>query len=390
MIYIVVFLYILISALVFEGKKSDMVSKTNWIIVFSVFVLLFGLRYRIGGDSIQCEDNFLQYGESALRYDLHFTILDRHQPLWVIMCSYINMLGGQFVVLQLIESFAINYAIFFFISKYSNHKYYVLVLYYVLWYQYYTTEILRESFAVAVFLLSFNYFINKNWLKYYLFVFIAIMFHSSALILLVFPLLLRISENVNFYKLIVVIISLMAFILAVDFSTLFQADINSYEYRLMNSYYFTGKQNFYGILESSLFRLLPYIVTFIIFTRSGLKKEKDFFIIFSICVFAVVAVVLPQSSRYMNYLHIPYIVLLVDLMFEKVIVWKKYNVYLYIVLVVLTYNRVNWYFHDYSNLTGCKGDRYYNLFIPYNSVLKPQKDTERERVAFFNHEYLGQ
>lgn len=48
---------------------------------------------------------------------------------------------------------------------------------------------LRQMVAVSVFLLSYDYLLNRNFIKYYLMVILAYMFHSSALICLFFPLL---------------------------------------------------------------------------------------------------------------------------------------------------------------------------------------------------------
>lgn len=50
-------------------------------------------------------------------------------------------------------------------------------------------EVIRESFAIAFFLLSIDACLRKRWLIYYLYIAIAFLFHAGAIFLIIVPFL---------------------------------------------------------------------------------------------------------------------------------------------------------------------------------------------------------
>ncbi|MFK2015199.1 EpsG family protein [Bacteroides fragilis] len=93
----------------------------------------------------------------------------------------------MFFWLQLLQAFIVNSIVLSFIRKYTKYKYTALLLYVLTVYLHYNIEIMREAIAISFFLLSIKYYINKKWLKYYIVILGCILFHYSALFLLLLP-----------------------------------------------------------------------------------------------------------------------------------------------------------------------------------------------------------
>ena len=105
MIYLLVFIYLILTAVYFENGKTASIKngRNYYIIECLVLVLLFGLRYRIGGDSIRYEEAFDTMPKlSNIEFD--FFTLAKYQPLWLLLNSLIKSISDSFVVLQIVQS----------------------------------------------------------------------------------------------------------------------------------------------------------------------------------------------------------------------------------------------------------------------------------------------
>ena len=98
-----------------------------------------------------------------------------------------TLVGDDFVYFQLLHIIILNSCLFYFISKSTEYRFSALFFCFIYYYLYFSTEILRESLAIFVFVLNYKNYEEGNWFKYYCGVCIAILFHISAVILIVFP-----------------------------------------------------------------------------------------------------------------------------------------------------------------------------------------------------------
>lgn len=190
-------LWAIISIFNFISPKNPQ-AKIFYIIFICILIVVTGLRYEIGGDwtnYLKIYDYFkgLSLSESLMVTDPGYGIL-----------NYISQdLGFK-------DTVFVNFscALLFFICIYKVSilfKNYWLTL--LICYSYLIVVVsmgyTRQSVAIAFGLLAFNYLLNKQYVKYFLSILIAFLFHKSAIILLAFsPLIMLniyLNKKINFY-----------------------------------------------------------------------------------------------------------------------------------------------------------------------------------------------
>src|ERR1035437_3600069 len=144
----------------------------------------------------------------------------QYDPLWYIFNALIKSIYDNFIFFQLIHAIIINTIIFWFIRKYSKFKYISILFYYIFYYLYFNMEILRESLAVCVFLLSVPYLLQKKWLIYFSISIVAFLFHSSALIAFFIPFMSR-KLKFQYYILIFSLLTMFIFIKPYELFSMF-------------------------------------------------------------------------------------------------------------------------------------------------------------------------
>lgn len=190
---------IVIACAFFYDLRGYQRNKNIWInIVLIMLIMLAGFRYHIGTDSIYYEYQFEKFPtiftlspKSFIQYD--------YAPLYVIFTALLRTITHEFVIVQLVTSLLINYSVITFVKRHLGTEFiFTFVLFYFLTFYYSVNcETLRESIAISIFLWSIDFYKEKNWKKYYIYVFIAFLFHYGALLLFVLPLISIIKINKN-------------------------------------------------------------------------------------------------------------------------------------------------------------------------------------------------
>lgn len=190
--------------------------------LFVVFFLLSGLRYEIGIDTLMYMRYWKFYPDM---WDMHWIDdimhfqdkavgLDRFRPGWILYCMIIKSLFNDFTALQLITSLLFNVALFRTIKKYSPYPFLTLLIFYVNFkFLEFEFEIMRETVAVAIFLLlAFDNYIKRRWVAYYIGTSLAFFMHTSAILMFLLPLIRNIDWSLKKYTLLMFVPS---FLLAV-------------------------------------------------------------------------------------------------------------------------------------------------------------------------------
>ena len=167
-----------------------------WFFLYIYMVLLMGLRYKVGGDTLNYMD-WHYYAPSLSEWKL-FDVSNPYEPGFTLLGSFSRSISKEFWVFELIHAFILNTCIFYFIAKNTKYRFLGLFICFLFYYLYFSTEILRESIAVFVFVLNYKYFEKKQWLKYYISVFVACLFHISAVFLIILPLMRSVKMNQYF------------------------------------------------------------------------------------------------------------------------------------------------------------------------------------------------
>ena len=194
MIYISVLILLLFLSIRYDinGKENN---KDFWYnVMLVVFILVAGLRWRLGIDTPNYLGNFYHLYPSLENLsvdDLQIT----SSPLYVLINSVVKSLGGRFYIVQLIHATFVNVLIFKYIRKHSSYIFTCLFFYAITCYTTYNMETMRASMAIVVCLYANDYAMDKKWLKAYSLYIIAVLFHPQSIIFLIFPLFFFLRFN---------------------------------------------------------------------------------------------------------------------------------------------------------------------------------------------------
>ena len=188
MIYLVTFilLFLLSYHYDFKGYKEN---KTLWYITcLLIIICTSGFRYRMGCDSIVYETEYPFMPTLSNIGDFDFSST-RYGRGYVLLTAVAKSITPHFYGMQIIHAIIFNCLLFRFFYKYSSYIFSCVLVYYVCGFFYYNYMILRESLAVVIFLTSWPYLTEKKWIKYYLCCGLAILFHPSATVVCLLPIL---------------------------------------------------------------------------------------------------------------------------------------------------------------------------------------------------------
>lgn len=171
--------------------------KVIWVFLYVYLVCLMGFRFEVGGDTLTYMSWF-DYAKPLSRWK-PFDISNLYEPGFTFIVACIKEVGGDFVHFQIVHAIIINTCIFYYISRKATYRFSALLCAFLIYYIYFSTEILREAIAIFIFVLNFDYFIKRSWVKYYITVVICIFFHLSSCFLLALPLLVNLKFNYTFF-----------------------------------------------------------------------------------------------------------------------------------------------------------------------------------------------
>lgn len=154
--------------------------------LFVYLTLLMGLRYHVGGDSLTYEGVF-QFSSDLSTWEFDYLYI--YQPGFTFLYAVAKSIKDSFTTFQIIHALLLNIMLFIFIWKNTRYRFIALAIIEYTVYLYFSTEILRECLAVMVFALNFPSYRDRKWLKFYLGVALAMLFHPSAVILVILPLM---------------------------------------------------------------------------------------------------------------------------------------------------------------------------------------------------------
>lgn len=194
MIYLIVLILLL-----FLSFRYDIQEKTKnfdfWYrFVLLVFILIAGLRWRLGYDTPNYLESFYYRYPTLGKFSFTDYGIGK-DPFFVLINSVVKTLGGRFFVVQLIQSSIVNVLIFKYIKKHSRYVFTCILLYFVCFYYDYNMEIMRASISVVICLFAYDYLLDKKWLKGYLLLCLALMFHMQTIVMFVLPIFLFLRLN---------------------------------------------------------------------------------------------------------------------------------------------------------------------------------------------------
>lgn len=192
-VYIIAFVLVLIGCQ-YNHRMAPSLRMFYMGVILVYIVLLMGLRFRVGMDTINYMSAYTRSTtwDQIWKYDL---FEQRFEPGYTLICAFCKSFTNQFWPVQLICATLGNGLIFIFLYQRCKNPFVGVLIFFILQWLYFTTEIMRESIAIGIFLLNFSNIEKKNWLRYYLFSLLSIVFHYSAVIVLLMPLVRFLKLN---------------------------------------------------------------------------------------------------------------------------------------------------------------------------------------------------
>lgn len=399
-LFIFVFLFFLSYHYDYRGHTKG---RLGWyLFCLTTFALIGGLRYRIGVDTIAYEEAYNSYLPTLAEFGTFDFETTRFGAGFIFFAAIARSISENFVTLQLLHSFFVNSIIFWFLYKNTRHIFLGIALYFWLYYPAFIFEIMRESCAVCMFLVGWQYFLSNKWWKYYFYATLAVLFHPSAAIVFFFP-ILYLPPFRGFFKLnrrfwlALAVFAVGCAVLSIKFFDLIRlvelADIQTYadEYESSDFYGSGRRLNYKGIISFFLNSIL-YVGMFIFFFRhksSWPEKTKTYFhdtnkLEFLLCVsmyISVAALFIRILYRFNNYTALFVILAFAEVMYSRIRLKRK-NIklsFLCWMIIILPYLGLKTYGY-FGRDRHCSDIRIVRKYYPYRSVFNPVKDEKRERL----------
>lgn len=386
--------YLIIIALIIFGIiKFDFKNNQNGIVLFRVLyclmVLMSGLAYRVGADLVGYEQEFeynYRGGFSSLALDI--TELSRRQPGWTLLNYLVYSITGNFYVLKMIQAIFFQYAVFLTIKRFTTYKFTTLLLFFIFLFPQANFNVLRESFAIGFFLLGIPALVEKDFIKYYSWFFVAFMFHYGILPFVLLPLAFRIDLDSTKRIVIVSLVSFVSFVL-ISFLDITKGLLslmivtNSDELSSMSEYYLLREKyeivGFSNIGKSLLFFLINIFPLFVLSKQKSKISKELISLAFIYVLIDLSNNFIPVMYRFKDYTYVLYYIVLsvfiVDISIYKFrrsipLIFILFAIYLY---PIRSYFAVNPWYNEILLV------QYY----PYHSVIDKGTSQVREQTFYY-------
>ncbi|MBR3960006.1 MAG: EpsG family protein [Bacteroidales bacterium] len=316
--YLLIALLIAILAYQYDIKNKS-AGRSFWEkCVVTLLIVIVGLRYHIGSDTVVYEWHFKTI-ETPVLSDFFQKDNLLVQPLWAFVMSFCKTVFGSFIAVQFFHAIVYHVLAFRFIKKTTQYTFTALLFFFILLWFANSFEVLRESISSVIFLNSLFLLREKKFIKYILCAIVAMGFHSFAFIMFVLAPLVVFS---NKYVLCIICALIYIVVQFVDLSEINRVLISvmAFSDTIGNkATIYIGQKDSTVISFLGLIRLvfiglfLPICV--ILFSD---KKDSPFvkLVIFWMLLMLLKSK-LPILYRMNNYLQLIYIVLLVNLLYNN-------------------------------------------------------------------------
>ena len=191
MIYLITLIIVLSFALFFDfGLVSNpRLKKICYYFLFAWLTAISAFAYNVGSDTATYMQEYAFISNHTFDSWDDFSSLENRQVGWMLLNIVCSRIYGKYVLLKFVIALFANFAVFHFIKKHTKYIFLAVLLYYVCSYLNFNFNSIRQTMSLAVFLMGYDFLIEKKWIKYYICVAIAFMFHFTAILCALFPFL---------------------------------------------------------------------------------------------------------------------------------------------------------------------------------------------------------
>ena len=265
--YVLIGLLLTILAIIEVGNGTPNKKKLflgGWFLM----TLMLAIRYGQGSDYY---GYYLQYIRIDSSASLFVNSLYHGELGWYMLIVIAKRLGFCFEVFIALLSIAMMYSIGRAIKKFSPYKIWSLLIFYPTFYLTYCFSAIRQGLVMSLFLgFGLELLLEKKWTKYYILSIILILFHKSAIVLLLLPVIMHFKEcRIEKYC-----------VVAVTFGVFF-----GYSEILNRVATAIGIEGYFNVsisVMAILLRTILFFVIYILHRESHYYSEKNNFIIYEL------------------------------------------------------------------------------------------------------------
>ncbi len=361
LVYLLPITISLIAAYFFEFREwcNDPLKMSIYISLYLYVTFFIGFRYMVGGDSYFYSlyfDSLPSVGLFAWPFE------DNYQLLFSFFTRIAKYIYQDFTSFQILHAILLNTGIFYFLSKSTKNYMTALFFSFVMFYINFSVEILRESLAVLVFLYGYKYCAGNRLFIFLCFALLAILFHLSAIVLIVFPFLSWLRFNKKFVLISIgLLISLP--LMELIFSSFESLDIIWNKIQDYEDVSFGWKSTF-------MFFMAKTILPASFFYWSKFKERNSIKYEWLMCVYVLLGICaiynLIVFTRFSNYI-IPFFCIALS---EALVNIYRNNRYIFSRTVVRTYTLT--FVLIGSVISFYWPSAYYEKWIPYYSIFSEE------------------
>lgn len=382
MIYSLSILFCVVLAVIYDIKGCQKNKQIWYRILLLWFILLSGLQYCVGTDIFEYIQFYKNFNTSLFKLsDFGYYMNHQKQPGWIILVYLCRLITDDFILLKIIQAVFINVAFFSFFKREAKNVFLCVLIYALLSYLVLNFNAYRHSIALGFALYGFSYLRQKKFLKYYVFVLLAWLFHNSALILVVFPLFHFVKYNR--WTLIILIVSFLGILSYFNsdnltnlmFTIIEKGYIGEDLGSLGSTYMSSERQGAHDSFAVFSIRRLLILIVLVYY----IYRKKDMFIgsfgLFYL-IFCILAGFMQALWRFRLYVDPFYYILLATVIAELPKHHFKQKVIAYsIALLLLLYLPIRDYLVPIAGTKWRGIDQYY----PYHSIFDPAINKEQKK-----------
>lgn len=383
LVYIIFILLAICFSFRYDGTDYNDYHKEHRYWLLCIYLIcLAGFSYGLGGDKQSYLDNFelLQPDMSYKDCIYYNLLLHGYMPGWSILSLWVKRLFGSFYAIQFIQSTIVNVSICYLVQKYTKRYFLFLLLYFAWDFFNFNTEVMREAIAIAFCLYGIEAYLNGRKVVLWLFAALALTFHVSALIVLLFPIIYRIPIKLN-WKTIYISTAIAflfwgcsTFLVSKIFPLLLGSEgaLSSkiLNYLLINSTIFGFARNYVTNL------LFPFIIMYFSYRQEPseeIKQKKQHIITFFLII-GILAAAIPPFSRFRNYIEVYYLAMFADYVY--LLFRKKQHLIMRLGVLIGILFLVTLKYTAYIETTKTY---FYQYFVPYTSIMDNDKNMVKMR-----------
>lgn len=403
MIYLFIFIYLLYLSIHYDILENKRYKWTHFRIVIILLILVAGLRWRVGSDTVWYARDFV------LSHDLfHLEWSDFESigkmPIWVLLIATCKTIWNDFLLVQFILAvFGVGVSGYFIKKACPSLCFFILLCYYIG--GYYTgehMELLRESVAVSFYLLGILAIDDGHKKRAILYAFLAFMSHVYAIIaIFIFIIcyyLLPHSKKIRLF--ICFCVFFVVLFNSKYLTSIVQNKIGllSFDENISSMVFNYATSDKYGNSEKSIWNYLSLVVHFCAYLYMLAKCKHIYFKyiflkqdIFNTLIFIYIVIFLSRFSFTILYrLGVSYnyfFTCLLSVVFCKEFliktIKKRQRVFVYLILLLIP---IGFAYKAYFVSDFPEGIcRWYSRYYPYSSVFDKTIDPKREK----HHELRG-